>query len=147
MASTSMNGRIGTLTIGGVAVGQAKSAQFSGSKWATDDITNMASPTAGVGVIKEQAPTILTPGELAIGGVWLYNDPGKQALITAFNTGALVAVVLTLVKGEAQATAGTSFTFSGYVTDPPYPDMSVDKAMTFKATILANTAITVGYGS
>jgi hypothetical protein len=121
--------------------------QFNGVKWALDDVTNAGSPAAGAGVIKEQMPTVLDTGTLEVGGVWLYNDPGQQALITNFNSGALVACVAAVPKGEGQATTGTSFTFSGFVTAPPYPDISFDKGLTWKATIEINTAVTVSYGS
>jgi hypothetical protein len=147
MATKSMTGAGLSVTIGGAAIGQVKSAQFSGAKWAMDDITNAASPAAGSGVLKEETPTVLDVGTLEIGGIWVYNDPGQQALITNFNNGSSANFVVTLQKGEGQATTGTSFTFSGYVQSPPYPDISFDKALTWKASINISTAVTVGYGS
>jgi len=147
MASKSMTGAGVTVTIGGSTVGELKTVQLSGQKWSVDDITNAASPTAGSGVIREVTNTILDPGQLNLAGVWVYNDAGQQALNTAFANGSTVAVVVTLLKGEGQATTGSSFSFSGIVTDPAYPDISFDKALTWKATVQITTAITVAYGS
>jgi hypothetical protein len=143
-----MTGAGVTMTVGGTAIGQIKSVQLGGTKWATDDITNAGSPVAGGGVLKEVLPTILDSGECTVEGVWLYSDAGQQALLTAFNAGSLVAIVVTLPKGEGQATTGTSFSFSGFVTDPPFPDnISFDKGLLFKSVVKINTAITVAYGS
>jgi hypothetical protein len=148
MATKSMTGAGVTATCAGSAIGQIKSVQFSGQKWALDDITNAASPAAGSGVIKEVQPTICDIGEVTIEGVWLYNDAGQQALQTAFTSGALSAFTVTLPKGEGQATTGTSFTFSGFVTDPSFPDnIDVTKGLLFKSTIKVNTLITVAYGA
>jgi hypothetical protein len=55
--------------------------------------------------------------------------------------------VITLPKGEGQTSTGNTYSFSGYVTDSPVPETSYDKSITFKATIKANTVITVVVGS
>lgn len=147
MATKAMTGAGASLTVGGSAVGQLKTIQVSTAKWSMDDITNTGSPAVGIGVIKEIIPTVLDPGECSLDGVWLYNDVGQQALLTAFNAGALVVCVVTLLKGEGQTTTGTTLTFSGYVNDPPFPDISFDKALTFKASITITTQIVIAYGS
>jgi hypothetical protein len=147
MTTKAMTGAGASLTVGGSAVGQLKTIQMSNGKWSLDDITNTGSPAVGSGVIKEIIPTVLDPGECSLSGVWVYNDVGQQALLTAFNAGALVVWVLTLLKGEGQTSTGTPLTFSGYVNDAPFPEISFDKALTFKSTITATTEIVVAYGS
>jgi len=143
----SMTGAGVSITVGGATVGQLKTVQMGSAKWSTDDITNVASPTSGSGVIKEIIPSILDYGECSLDGIWLYNDAGQLALQTAFNTGASVACVVTLLKGEGQTTTGTSLSFSGYVTDPPFPQISFDKAVTFKSIIKISGTVTIAYGS
>jgi hypothetical protein len=147
MATKAYTGAGLSVTVNGSTVGQVKQVQVPVGKWATDDISNAASPAAGSGVIKEVLPTVLDPGECSISGVFVYNDAGQAALLTAFNTGALVPVVITLPKGEGQTSTGNTYSFSGFVTDAPMPDTSFDKSITFKTTIKANTVITVTVGS
>lgn len=148
MSTKAMTGAGVTMTVGGTAIAQLKSVTVGSAKWSTDDVTNSGSPAAGAGVIKEVLPTILDSGECTVEGVWLYSDAGMQALMTAFNTAASVACIVTLAKGEGQATTGTTLTFSGFVTDPPYPDtIAYDKALLYKSVIKINTAVVVAYGS
>src|SRR4051794_39184214 len=94
--------QVNTVSTTYVAIAQLKSFSFTGQKWATDDVTNVASPTAGGGVIKEVTPSILDYGEMSVSGVWLYNDTGQQKVMTNFQSGAQTKfkLILALVEGE-----------------------------------------------
>lgn len=131
------------------AVAQVKTFQFSngGGKWSYEDITNSGSPAVGPGVLKENIPTEVDPGEFNIGGVVLPSDAGQLMLATAFNAGVLYDFKLQLPLGPGQTTTGNLLTFSGYLEDQALPDVQFDKALTFKATVKLTTLVTVTQGS
>ena len=150
MSTKAMTGAGFTVTIGGTSIGQIQNAQFSGEKWSFADITNAGSPvpTGATGLVQmEKTPTVLDPSTCEINGIWLYNDAGQQALTTAAQSGALSTFVITLPKGEGQATAGATFTFSAYVAEVPIPQVAYDKPLTWKTSLQLNTTVTISYGS
>ena len=151
MASTGFTGKGTTLSMGPAAtyttLGQIKTIQFNGQKWSFDDITNLASPVAGVGVLEEALPAKLSPGELAIAGIFLPNDAGQEALNAAFQAGTLENFKVQLPMGPGQTTAGNLYAFSGYVQEFPAPDIQFDKIVNFKCTIKLTTVITLTQGS
>jgi hypothetical protein len=128
-------------------VGQIKTIQFNGQKWSFDDVTNLNSPAVGVGVLEEALPAKMAPGELAIGGIFLPNDAGQEALNTAFQAGTLENFKVQLPMGPGQTTAGNLYAFSGYVQEFPAPDVQFDKIVNFKVTIKLSTVITLTQGS
>ncbi|HEV2324561.1 MAG TPA: hypothetical protein VGS10_11480 [Terracidiphilus sp.] len=127
-------------------VAQVKTWQFAGQKWSYDDLTNGNSPAVGPGVQKESIPSVVDPGEISIGGVYLASDAGQAMLATAFNSGVLYDFKLQLPPAPGETT-GELKTFSGYVEDPAYPDIQFDKTLTFKTTIKLNTMVTTTAGS
>jgi|SRR5215472_11207170 len=128
-------------------IAQLKTLAFSGQKWSFDDITCLSSPVVGAGVLEESLPTKVSPGELAIAGVFLPSDAGQPLLLAAFNSGGLNDFKVQLPVGPGQTTTGNLYTFSGYVQDMPTPDIQVDKAINFKATIKLNTLLTLTPGT
>jgi hypothetical protein len=130
-----------------VAIAQLKTFQFSGQKWALDDITNAGSPAVGGGVLKEVTPSILDYGEMNISGVWLYSDTAQQKLMTNFQSGTLTAFKMILALVEGETTTATEYDFSAYITDMPVPDVQFDKALTFKANLKLNTIPTITVGA
>ncbi len=124
-----------------VAVAQLKTAQFGGQKMNFEDITNLDSASVGATVLKEQMPTTADAGTVALSGIFLPSDAGQTALTTAYN-GALTDFKIQLPKGPLQTTTGNLYTFSGYVSEQPLPDIQFDKVLTFKVTITLTTPIT-----
>ncbi len=149
--STGFTGKGTVLSMGQAAtytaVGQIKTIQFNGQKWSFDDITNLGSPAIGPGVLEEALPAKLAPGELAVGGIFLPNDAGQEALNTAFQAGTLENFKVQLPMGPGQTTAGNVYAFSGYVQEFPAPDVQFDKIVNFKVTIKLTTVITLTQGS
>ena len=155
MATKSGTARGVVLSIGGsgssgetfTPVAQLKSWEFSGKKWSFADVTNGDSPAVGPGVLEESIPNKLSPGEMALAGVYLPGDAGYLALQAAHNSGALTDFKVQLPKIGSQATSGNLYAFQAYVQDDPLPDMQFDKEMTFKTTLKLNSLITVTVGS
>jgi len=149
--STGFTGKGTTLSMGPAAVytavGQIKTIQFNGQKWSFDDVTNLNSPVVGVGVLEEALPAKMSPGELAVGGIFLPADPGQEALNTAFQAGTLENFKVQLPMGPGQTTAGNLYAFSGYIQEFPAPDVQFDKIVNFKVTIKLATVITLTPGS
>ena len=137
------------LKLGTTAVAQVKTLQFNGQKVAYEDISNLDSGTLGSSsvVLKEKLPTTAEPGTLAIGGIYLPMDSGYQALAAAYESQAVTTFTIQATKGPGQTTAGNLFTFSGYVSEMPNPDIQWDKTLTFKTSIELTTEIVVTVGS
>jgi hypothetical protein len=150
-ASTGFTGKGTVLSLGPATtltpVGQIKTVQFNGQKWSFDDITNLNSPAVGPGVLEEAMPSKLSPGELAMAGIFLPGDAGQQALETAFQSGSLENFTVQLPKGPGQTTSGNLYAFSGYVQEFPAPDVQFDKVVNFKCTIKLTTVIALTQGS
>lgn len=139
---------INTVSTTYVPIAQLKNFAFSGQKWATDDVTNAASPAAGTGVVKEVTPSILDYGELAISGIWLYNDVGQTTLMTNFNNGTPTNFKLILALVEGETTTHTEYDLANaIITDMPIPDISFDKALTFKSVLKLQSMPTVAVGA
>lgn len=129
------------------SVAQLKSWEFNGKKWSFADVTNGDSPAVGPGVLEESVPNKLSPGEMAIAGVYLPGDAGYTALQAAHNSGKLCDFKLQLPVIGSQSTAGNLYTFKAYVQDDPLPDLQFDKEMTFKTTLKLNSLISFTAGS
>jgi hypothetical protein len=129
------------------AVAQVKTPQLSGQKASYDDITNLDSPQSGAAIVEEALPAKMSPGEIALAGIFLPGDAGQTALGSAFASQALTDFKLQLPKAPGQTTSGNLYAFSGYVQDYPAPEVSFDKTVTFKCTIKLNTLLTVTPGS
>ena len=97
--------------------------------------------------LKEKLPISAEPGTVAIGGVYLPADAGYTALAAAYESQAITAFTVQLPKGPGQTTAGNLFTFSGYVSELPAPDVQWDKTLTFKTTIELTTDVVITPGS
>jgi hypothetical protein len=138
---------INTVSTTYVPIAQLKSFQFTGQKWSTDDVTNTGSPAVGVGVIKEITPSVLDYGEMTLSGVWLYSDTGQQTLLANFQDGAITNFKCVLAYVEGESTVHTEYDFSAYITDMPAPDITFDKALTFKANLKLNSIPTITTGA
>jgi hypothetical protein len=126
---------------------QVKTFQLPEAKWAYDDVTNTGSPAVGPGVLKENLPATVDPGEASFGGAWLPSDPGQLAVFASFSTGTPADFKLQLKPIGGQTTTGNLYTFSGYVQALPVPDIQADKVATIKFSIKLTTLITVTAGS
>lgn len=159
MTATASKGFTGSKTVfsigsGGTgetftAVAQVKTIQLSGQKVTYDDLSNLDSPTLGTSLVplKEKLPATAEPGTLAIGGVYLPADLGYAPLMAAYKSQALTDFKIQLPKGPGQATTGNLFSFSGYVSEMPNPDIQWDKTLTFKTTIELASDLVVTPGS
>jgi hypothetical protein len=133
-----------------VTIGQIKTLQPTQPKWKFEDITCLSSPTQGSGVIMEQMPTILDPGSYTGTAIYLPSDAGLIALRASCNAGNLAAFSLTLPpdKVGGQSSTGDNWKFSGFVSDLVEPDTyDSSKAVTYKFTVLRNTASAYTQGS
>jgi hypothetical protein len=148
-ASKGFTGSKAVLKLGATALAQVKTLQLSGQKVSYEDISNLDTPTLGTSAVplKEKFPATAEPGTLAIGGVYLPMDAGYQALAAAYESQALSTFTIQLAKGPGQTTQGNLFTFSGYVSEMPNPDVQWDKTLTFKCTVELNGDIAVTVGS
>jgi hypothetical protein len=148
-ASKGFTGSKVVLKLGATALAQVKTLQLSGQKVTYEDISNLDSAVLGTSavVLKEKLPTTAEPGTLAIAGVYLPADAGYVALAAAYESQALSVFTIQLPKGPGQTTTGNLFTFSGYVSEQPNPDVQWDKTLTFKTTIELTTEIVVTPGS
>ncbi len=148
-ASKGFTGSKAVLKLGTTALAQVKTLQLSGQKVSYDDISNLDTPVLGTSAVqlKETLPATAEPGTLALAGVSLPAAAGYVALAAAYESQALSTFTIQLPKGPGQTTAGNLFTFSGYVSEMPTPDVQWDKTLTFKCTIELNTDVAVTPGS
>ena len=119
MASKAKVGRGTVVSIGGqtgaagtenlIKVGEVMESSFTGSAWATEDVTNFDS-----NVDDEFLTTTRNNGELTLKYNVIDSDPGQQALIAAYNTGFKYDFTVQLKPGQGQTT-GTSYAFSALV--------------------------------
>jgi hypothetical protein len=131
------------------AVAQLKTLQLSGAKINFEDISNLDSPVLASGqiVLKENMSVTADLGTMAVAGLYLPMDTGKQAMDTAYD-GLPHDFKIQLPKGPGQTTAGNLFAFSGIIAEnPKVPDIQFDKILNFKTTIQLTTDINVTPGS
>jgi hypothetical protein len=128
---------------------QVKTFKLSGQKWTYEDITNMGSPSLGVGTLKESLPTLVDAGELALSGIFLPSDPGQLAAAAAFGTGLLMDFKLQLPINAAagQVATGNLYAFSGFVQEQPIPDLQYDKVQSIAISIKLNTPVVTTPGA
>jgi hypothetical protein len=148
-ASKGFTGSKVVFKIGTTAVAQVKTLQLNGQKVTYEDISNLDTPLLGSSAVplKEKLPVTAEPGTLAIGGIYLPADTGYLALVAAYESQALSSFTIQLPKGPGQTTTGNLFTFSGFISELPLPDVQWDKTLTFKTTIELNTDIAITPGS
>jgi hypothetical protein len=130
-------------------VAQLKTLQFAGQKLNFEDITNLDSPALGTSdvAVKESIPASADPGTMALAGIFIPSDAGYTALNTAYANAALTSFTVQLPKGPGQTTKGNLYSFSGYVTEEPNPDIQFDKTLTWKTTLQITGPITLTPGS
>jgi len=130
-------------------IAQLKTAAFAGQKLNFDDITNLDSPNLGTSTVatKEFLPSLVDPGTISLGGIFLPVDGGYLAFNTAYQAAALTDFKIVLPKGPGQTTSGNQYAFSGYIVEAPLPDVQFDKALTWKTTIQITTPITLTPGT
>lgn len=138
-ASTSAGPQVGATY---VEVKYLKTCSWSGSKNDTDDVTNTDSPNG----IKEFIPTLTDPGEYKISGHRNSADPGLIALKAAYIAKVNYDFQLIYPMATGQTTGGDKEVFSGLVTDFSI-DLTIDKAITFTATVKISGAATDTAGS
>jgi hypothetical protein len=122
---------------------QMRSWQFSGQEAKYEDLTNADSPTliAGGPVVEESIPSVLQPGTMAVSGIFVADDPGRTALVTAYNAQTLHNFKLQL-KAPAGKTTGILYAFAAYVQGQSLPDLDYSKISTIKVTLKISGTIT-----
>lgn len=121
-------------------VGELTSIKGSGRKADTEEVTNFDSTA------REYIPVIPDPGEMAIEGNWVPDDPGQMALDTAFSTNTLVNFKIEMPKRSTQTTTGDVITFAAYVTELDPIDLAPTKAskLTGKLKVTGSIIFTLG---
>jgi hypothetical protein len=66
--------------------------------------------------------------------------------MTNFQAGTLTNFKLITMLMEGETTTPWEIDFAAYITDMPAPDISVDKALTFKAVLKINAVPTITPG-
>lgn len=108
-------------------------------KWTYQPTTNLASPAVGVGVLKEQIPSEYDPGTMSATLLFTTaNEAGRQALLTAFNAGTILDYKMILPGAGTDAT----MSFSGYVSEMAYENISPEKVISYKFTATLTTTVT-----
>lgn len=108
-------------------------------KWNYTKITNLASPAVGPGVLAEEIPTVYDPGMFSASFIFTTaNEPGRLALLAAFNAQTVLDFKLILPGAGTDATSA----FSGRVSEMAYESIAADKSITYKTTINLNTTVT-----
>jgi hypothetical protein len=132
----------------GIAILQLKTFSMPQQKWAFDDVTNVSSPTIGVGTAKESLLTLLDLGEFSAEGIFLPSDPGLVAVQTAFESGLPNQFQIQLGLLPGQSTSGNVYEFNAWVSSNPIPtNVSVDKAIAWKMDLKLATIMTITLGS
>lgn len=106
------------------SVAQLRKFAFSGLKSTVEDITNCDSPSAFMEVL----PTIINPGDMSYDGILNPTDPTTVGLSTKLQQQTLTYFKLTLIDGS-------SYTFTGYVTEHVPVQVDYSKALTFAGKI------------
>lgn len=107
---------------------------MSGSKLDIEDVTNMES-----GIFREKLATLLDSGEISFEGNYIATDATQAALLTAYNTAALLPWQIVL-----PGTLGT-WSFLAYVGSVDF-DIQVDKKMTISGKLTITGARTFAGG-
>ena len=137
-----------TPTPTGIVVMQMKAFTMPSQKYSFDDVTNTSSPAIGVSVLKENAITVLDPGEASFEGVMVPSDPGLVALQAAFAAGIPQQFQVQLPPISGQSTVGNVYEFNAWVAENPQPtSISADKAITVKVSLKLSSLMTVAVGS
>lgn len=149
-AQVAVTGAGATLSIGSspVVINYWETITPSGQKTSTVNVTNASSPVAGTAglLTTEILPTVIDSGTWELSMIYVPNDPGQAALLAAAQNGTLQAFSLAL-KAAAGQTAGTTITFSAFVTSLPVPDVAFDKTATCKATLTVSGGHTITPGT
>jgi hypothetical protein len=151
MAIKQFTGKGATFAINSTTIGNIKTFALTPAKWTFEDVTNLGSPVQGTGLVKEQIPTLVTPGDFKASVYYVPTDAGLAAARSAFANAALSTFSVQLapdLAGNVQASVGDSWTFSGYVSDMPVPD-SIDptKPLTYTLNGTIETVPTFTQGS
>lgn len=132
----------------GVTIIDMQSLTIPEMKWSFDNVTNLNSPAAGVGVIQENLPTTVDLGELTATGVYIPGDPGLGLMQQAFNSGVAQNFQIQLPPLGNQSNVGNVIAFTGFVSSLPYPsEVSFDKTPKVKVTIKLASLFTNVAGS
>jgi hypothetical protein len=108
-------------------------------KWSYQPTTNLASPAVGVGVLKEQIPSEYDPGTMSATVLFTTaNEAGRVALLAAFNGGTILDFKLVLPGAGIDAT----MSFSGYVSEMAYENISPEKVISYKFSSMLTTTVT-----
>lgn len=108
-------------------------------KWTYAKVTNLSSPAVGPGVLEEQIPTVYDPGTFSATFIFTTaNEPGRLALLAAFNAQTILDYKLILPGAGVDATSA----FSGRVSEMAYEGISADKTLTYKVSINLTTTVT-----
>lgn len=122
-----------------IALVEPQSITPPNPKWSYQPTTNLSSPAVGVGVLKEQIPSEYDPGTMSATLLFTSaNEAGRQALLTAFNGGTILDYKLILPGAGTDAT----MTFSGYVSEMAYDNISAEKVISYKFTATLTTTVT-----
>jgi hypothetical protein len=140
--SQAQAGRGSTLSIGATPtlIGEVKDVPLNRGKWDVVDTTNFES-----GSDSEQLVTMRKPGSCTFKGNRVSSDTGQAAVETAYQSGALVAFVLTLPKTAAQTTTGDKYTFNAFVVSSDFSDSTTAAIeFTIELNISGGCTLTVG---
>lgn len=122
-----------------VAVVEPSSVTPPSPKWSYEKVTNLTSPSVGVGVLQEQIPSVYDPGTMSATVLFTTaNEAGRLALLAAFNGGTILDFKLVLPGAGTDAT----MSFSGYVSEMAYENISPEKVISYKFTCTLTTTVT-----
>jgi hypothetical protein len=136
-------GRGSSLSVGATptVVGEIKTAGISGNAWGTADVTNFQS-----GADQEFINTIRNNGECRLAGNRVALDAGQILVEAAYQSGALIACVLTLAKSAAQTTSGDKYAFNALVQARTF-DVDVSKEISWTVTLKISGAVAFTAGT
>ena len=123
-----------------IPVGEIKTIGQSGRQVATEDVTNLDSPS------REFIPTLLDSGAFDLTGSRIGTDAGQIALEAAFAGLQRPNFTITLPKAPGQTTVGDQFEFSGLVQESNFT-LAVDKSVMFSAKIKVSGRVAETPGS
>lgn len=141
--SQAQAGRGSTLSIGATPtpIGEIKTATLTGSQWGTADVTNFES-----GISQEFITTIRNEGEFSVAGNRVSSDAGQVAVEAAYQSGAISAFVLQLVKTATQVTTGDKYTFNALVLSRDF-DVDVSKEISWSVKLKVSGPVTLTEGA
>ncbi len=115
-------------------IAQLQKVAFGGIKVATDDVTNLDSPSA----FKEIIPTIIDPGEITYSGILNAVQVAQGYLLTYCQAMTLINWQIVLSDGV------TTISGAGYVTEhAPASNIEPTKALAFSGKITITGPITI----